>query len=603
MQVSLLSLGLAALVAVPSLAAQSTSCGLLTDINKISSGLSSNPSGARTGNGLTWTKGFVKCGKFWFFSADDCKNGRELWRTDGTVAGTVMVKDINPGAGGSNPNYLKCCDIQGRQVLYFQANNGKNGAELWRSVDGTAAGTQMVANIYPDTATVANSSFPSYLECLKGNVYFYARNATSDYELWCSNGTSAGTTRVKDIRPGTSGSFPRYLKLNSAGTEIYFRADDGTNGTELWKTNGTTAGTVLVKNIRASSSSSFPVYFVNHNGWTLFSASNGTNGTELWRTDGTAAGTIMVKDIRTGSSSSSPYLYYSECAKIGRDMIFRASTTANGTELWKTNGTTAGTVLVKDTRPGSLSGFPSYFHNLNATTVLFSTNDGTNGSELWKTDGTTAGTVLVKNIAAGSSSSTAPQLPRRWRSRLLQRLYLRRCGPRALPHQRHERWYGPSQRHLRRQREQQPELDDFARRHDDPLHGVHGHRGSRAVAQQRHAREHGPPQGPLPAQADAVVVPVEPDLLRRRHDVLLGQQRRQRHRAVGLDQDWWRHDAQGHPRGHLQQLSAKLHVLLDRPPDAVLLHCIVRRERHRALGQQRHAPRVPSWSRTSGPAR
>ena len=82
-----------------------------------------------------------------FFNANDGTNGTELWKSDGTFAGTVIVKDINPGAGSSNLAVLT--NVNG--TLFFMANNGTNGYELWKS-DGTAAGTMMVKDIYPGSS-------------------------------------------------------------------------------------------------------------------------------------------------------------------------------------------------------------------------------------------------------------------------------------------------------------------------------------------------------------------------------------------------------------------------------------------------------------------
>ena len=79
-----------------------------------------------------------------YFSATDRTNGVELWKSDGTASGTVMVKDINPGAGASNPSSF--VNVGG--ILYFRAINGTSGAELWKS-DGTASGTVMIKDINP----------------------------------------------------------------------------------------------------------------------------------------------------------------------------------------------------------------------------------------------------------------------------------------------------------------------------------------------------------------------------------------------------------------------------------------------------------------------
>ncbi len=79
-----------------------------------------------------------------YFVADNGINGDELWISDGTATGTVMVKDIFPGLQSSFPNSLTVMN----GLVYFRANNGAHGVELWRS-DGTAAGTTMVKDIFP----------------------------------------------------------------------------------------------------------------------------------------------------------------------------------------------------------------------------------------------------------------------------------------------------------------------------------------------------------------------------------------------------------------------------------------------------------------------
>jgi ELWxxDGT repeat protein len=81
-----------------------------------------------------------------------------------------------------------------------------------------------------------------------GTLYFTANGESSGFELWKSNGTEAGTLRVKDIRAGSGSAVPRYL-TNVEGT-LYFRANDGASGYELWKSNGTEAGTLRVKDIQ-----------------------------------------------------------------------------------------------------------------------------------------------------------------------------------------------------------------------------------------------------------------------------------------------------------------------------------------------------------------
>jgi len=335
-----------------------------------------------------------------YFRANDGVNGYELWKSDGTTAGTVVVKDIKSGSGHGYPRNLT--NVNG--TLYFSADDGVNGVELWKT-DGTTEGTVLVKDIR--SGGPFTSSYPSYLTNVNGTLYFRAIGG-SDYgnELWRTNGTSAGTVLVKDIRSGSGSSAPRHL-TNANGT-LYFRADDGMNGNELWKSDGTAAGTVLVKDIRSGNNSSYPTYLTDVNGTLYFRADDGVSGIELWKSDGTSTGTVLVKDIRSGSYSSLPDNLTSVVSRsielqIGT-LYFTASDGINGDELWKTDGTSAGTVLVKDINSGSFNSAPKNLTSLNGT-LYFGANNFVNGSELWKSDGTGAGTQLVADIIPGSNGS------------------------------------------------------------------------------------------------------------------------------------------------------------------------------------------------------
>ena len=158
---------------------------------------------------------------------NDITHGNELWKSDGTAGGTVMVKDINPGALGSNPSSLTVVG----STLFFAATDGVHGPELWKS-DGTAAGTVMVKDVYPG----AVGSYPKNMANVNGTLFYQAFDPSSGYELFRSDGTSAGTYMVKDIYPGYSGSFP--ANLTAVGSTVFFAANDGMHGTELWKSDG-----------------------------------------------------------------------------------------------------------------------------------------------------------------------------------------------------------------------------------------------------------------------------------------------------------------------------------------------------------------------------
>lgn len=145
---------------------------------------------------------FVALDGMVLFTADDGLHGREPWRTDGTEAGTVLVKDINPGAG---PSILYSPALQAtlNRMFFFRAYDGVHGNELWRS-DGTAEGTVLVKDINPG----ASDASPDSLFVTDGMLYFSANDGTTGTELWKSDGTDSGTVRVADIDPGAGGSSP-----------------------------------------------------------------------------------------------------------------------------------------------------------------------------------------------------------------------------------------------------------------------------------------------------------------------------------------------------------------------------------------------------------
>jgi ELWxxDGT repeat protein len=341
-----------------------------------------------------------------FFVADDGAHGLELWKSDGTAAGTTLVTDLVPGLGGSNPLFLTEFD----GAVLFQANNGTHGFELWRS-DGTAAGTTLVRDIHVGPT----SSAPIPWTRLGSVLLLTARDAAHGRELWVTDGTEAGTALVKDVNPGSSHGLPEISSLNrvqffaALGGRVFFSAEDGAAGIELWATDGTESGTVLVKDIYPGTLGSWPYYFAELGGRIYFSAGDDTAGNELWSSDGTPAGTALVKDIRPGIDSSSPaYL-----TAFGGRLVFRANDGTSGGEPWATDGTEAGTVLIKDVRPGAEGGLSFFglpaFTQTGASLVFFA-DDGTHGAEPWKSDGTEAGTALLSDLNAGLVLSVLPDL-------------------------------------------------------------------------------------------------------------------------------------------------------------------------------------------------
>lgn len=358
-------------LAAPTLVGQ---CRLI-DVNaSFETAFNSNPkAAAERPGGTNLVQGFVKCGAYWYFVATTCAHGEELWRTDATTAGTVMVKDIFPGPDSSRPRNLICClPGSGPALLFFQADNGTQGVELWVS-DGTEAGTTLVADIWSG----GGSSDPQSLECLNGRVYFSAIDGDSapahGRELWCSDGTAAGTVLVSDIEPGPASGAPKHLKRNIAGTQVYFNAFQAATGRELWVTGGTAATTGLLLDIEPGAVGSDPEFFVNHNGTTLFNAFTSVLGRELWKTNGTAASTVLVSDIFPGPFPSDPQLESSANASCGNRLFFSALNPVFGFELYYSDGTAAGTNFAGDIG-GVIASNPDDFASLGPSKVLFTTS-------------------------------------------------------------------------------------------------------------------------------------------------------------------------------------------------------------------------------------
>ncbi|MFZ4659969.1 MAG: ELWxxDGT repeat protein [Caldilineaceae bacterium] len=369
--------------------------------------------------------GFAYFGIYDSYTGDQ---GAELWRTDGTVAGTQLVATI--AAYGVPENFM---EIEG--VLYFEA-----GISTWKT-DGTAAGTTMidgslpvaripnkffylgqVGGVFPpfdtqllvsdgmfngavvlktfnaiDQVTVLNNRLffradgeqlwvsdgtPAGTQLLNANdaaalTAFQGKLYFTSNGLWHSDGTAAGTQLIK---PGLSA-----VTMLASAQRLYLAADDGEHGVELWVSDGTAANTALVKEINPGLA---PAIGGDNHAFTLFqdnlffAANDGLHGVELWRSDGTATGTFLVSDNNPGAASSTP----AKLMATPSGLFFAADDTRHGVELWHSDGSTAGTRLLADIN--QLAAHPSPLL-LTATTerLFFVTNYPE--SQLWSSDGET----------------------------------------------------------------------------------------------------------------------------------------------------------------------------------------------------------------------
>lgn len=378
---------------------------MVRDINSLRAPSSGVTAALLTGNGSP--SSLTSIGTTLYFAANDGLHGKELWKSDGSTAGTVMLKDINTSADGSAeasayPAYLT--DVDGR--LFFTADDGKHGTELWRS-DGTADGTRLVYDIYLGE----NGSSPSNLTVIDGTLYFTANDNTHGNEIWKSDGTAAGTNMLTDINPKGS-SYPS--AFTRVGKSLFFIADDGVNGRELWKSDGTVAGTKMVTDINTSpginGGKSVTSGLLVINDRVYFSADDGRNGVELWTSDGTPEGTRMVRDINPASSNPA------EMTNVAGILYFTADDGIHGVELWKSDGTENGTVMVRDINSHpDIKGGSSYPTALTASQgrLYFVADSGDGGGEeLWISDGSDSGTIMIKNISSDQTTNAGGSNPR-----------------------------------------------------------------------------------------------------------------------------------------------------------------------------------------------
>jgi ELWxxDGT repeat protein len=339
-----------------------------------------------------------------FFIGDDGVSGRELWLSDGTEQGTRMVADINPGPSSSAGWFARAVLANG--ALFFFADDGAHDFELWKS-DGTRDGTVLVRDVREGVGSLfegANGRLevPS-LVAIGGKVLFGANDGRNGLELWSSDGTSSGTAMVADIYPSVGDSDPQgFTELNG---QLFFTAFTADSGWELWRTDAKREGTALLIEINPGSASAYPYRPTRMGGALLFAADDGVHGSELWRSDGAPEGTTMVKDINPGSATSRPFM----AVAAGNKVFLVADDGLHGCELWVSDGTSAGTHLVKDIRPGSEGSLCDDYREPQLvrqdSRVFFVADDGISGRELWRSDGTEAGTVLVSDLSAGPSGT------------------------------------------------------------------------------------------------------------------------------------------------------------------------------------------------------
>jgi ELWxxDGT repeat protein len=386
------SVGAALFASFVTAAHAATPAALVRDVRRVPGpNLSSGPSN------------MVSLGPVALFWASTPLTGAEPYRTDGTAAGTSLITDLCPGRCGSL-SVTEHPPIAAAGYAFFLATDGARGTELWRS-DGTALGTRPMIDLAPgpDDGT--------YLFLIGGGdraLFATLPPFGEAIDLWSSDGTAAGTLPYARISGDAASALSPPAGIAApgplaGGQRLYFWNFflGGENG--VWESDGTAAGTRPIRALPEVSGTRFcseqgDLPQVAAGGWVI-SVSGKESGCEPWlAADGVAR---QLADLAPGSEGSFPH----DFVRHGELTLFVATTAGLGQELWRTDGTAAGTFLLRDTYPGTPSSHPGYLGR-RGDKAYFSACDGFHGCELWITDGTAGSLQLLADLASGAESSS-----------------------------------------------------------------------------------------------------------------------------------------------------------------------------------------------------
>jgi ELWxxDGT repeat protein len=366
-----------------------------------------------------------------YFIATDSLLGAELFVSDGTAIGTKVVQNesIDNDANGIG---VKTSEDNYRQVVFnnsvyylnykkntiFSVNTNGNGASaVFTPVEIGTCGTP------PNTTSVTDTLDIWELSVAGNTMYVFTLEHTCDYNtygnaIYTSNDginftRSVELGQVKSFQVGfangnntdinQSGHFAYGNKLLFTGSVL---GDDS-----LYITDGTQAGTIALKKNYGNSTSGWQGFansMIEYNGKLLFSTFEPSMGNVIYETDGTIMGTTVLKDLMPSKVDSTGLAYYNASVdKVNGNLYFWADNdSGSGVELFKSNGTAPGTVLVKDIAPGIFSSiFAINYCTAYQGKFYFSVpNTGVDGiAGLYETDGTPAGTKKIHPVVVSSN--------------------------------------------------------------------------------------------------------------------------------------------------------------------------------------------------------
>jgi ELWxxDGT repeat protein len=319
----------------------------------------------------------VQLGGRAYFAANDGVRGNELWTSDGTPEGTSLAVEIYRGGGSSNPRGLAVLG----DALIFLARGRDGRLGVWRS-DGTSSGTVKLAGL-PAGASFSDTAVHN------GKVFFVSRDDNGADDLWVSDGTMAGTSIVRrlsdDLSQNNNPVFaPQFQAVGQRMTMLI--------GARLFSSDGTIDGTEELSTPRLAGDPARPAWVLQLpamvDGGAMFVALRDPM-LEIWKTDGTAEGTRLLASTDAGGSG--------QFVTSGGKAFFKVHRRASHTqELWASDGTVEGT--------GKVVGFTGSIHGLATMPdgrLLIGVWYRNVGYELYISDGTPQGTVLIEPTRPG----------------------------------------------------------------------------------------------------------------------------------------------------------------------------------------------------------
>ena len=298
-------------------------------------------------------------------------------------------------------------------AVYFVAHDGSSPAvsQIWATASGTTMMAASFAPAYTAGSLPASGTTPT--ATLGSTLIFVANDGTQGPAVWASDGTALGTVFLAPVDPANFVVF-----TTAQGDEEVYWVGDSTSGPGFWETDGTLAGTTMLKSLPSPTYSGYGYSWGHYNltvadGQLFFTSADGNGGQDLWVSDGTAAGTTVVQDFIGTDTYNGSTTYFSlnvsNLTAAAGTLFFTAFDPTGGTDLWTSNGTTAGTTQLDDFK--SSSGYGSYYDssitNLTAAAgkLFFVADPGTSGPQPWASDGTPDGTVLLADVNPGSTGS------------------------------------------------------------------------------------------------------------------------------------------------------------------------------------------------------